>query len=146
MALYIPAGRRRRRAIGLIVAAFVVGLVAGWIGGRASSPSVEGRVKSVRSEARQTAAGLRVVALHDQTGAVAQPTPGDAGTDLVLRRTRTELDHEFRRAPWVTRQQHDQLLRELDALQARPDRGTAAFGAAAEALARDIETTFGTNG
>jgi hypothetical protein len=144
VALYIPAGRRRRRAIGLVVAAFVVGLVAGWIGGRASSPSVEGRVKSVRAEARQTAAGLRVVALHDQAGAVAQP--GDAGTDLVLRRTRTELDHEFRRAPWLTRQPRDQLLRELDALQARPDRGTAAFGAAAEALARDIETTFGTDG
>ncbi len=140
MALYIPTGRRRRRTIAVAVAALVIGMAAGWVVGRASSTSIGGRVDAVRAEARQTAAGLRVIALHDQTGA------GAGGADLVLARTRTELDNEFARAPWLTRAQRVRLNQALDALRAISDRATPAFGAAAEALAVEIEETFGAGG
>lgn len=146
MALYIPAGRRRRRTIALVAAALVVGLAAGALVGRATAPSIDDHVRSVQGDARQTAAGLRVLALHDQAGAISSQTPGAGGADLVLGRTRNELDDEFARAPWLGRAQREELLRALDALQSIADRTSAAFGRAADALARKIETTFGAGG
>ena len=142
MALYSPTGRRRRRAIGLAVATLALGLIAGLLTGRGLAPSVNDRVRSVQSDARQTAAGLRVLVLHDQAGAVANQTPGNGGADLVLQRTRTELDHEFAQAPWLGHAQRDKLIRGLDTLQGLPDRTDSAFANAAEELATNIETTF----
>lgn len=146
MALYIPAGRRRRRTIALTATALLIGLVAGGLVGRASAPSVEDRIHSVQVDARRTAAGLRVLALHDQAGAIATQTPGGGGAELVLARTRIELERSFARAPWLARAQRDQLLLALDALRATPDRGGATFGAAADALAANIEHAFGVGG
>lgn len=143
MALYIPAGQRRRRTIALAAATLVVGLIVGLLIGRALAPSVEDRVRSVQSDARKTAAGLRVVVLHDQAGAVTNQTAGDGGTDIVLTRTRTELEREFARAPWLGGSQRTEVVQALDALVAMPDRTSAAFATAAEALAVKIETTFG---
>jgi len=143
VALYVPAGRRRRRALALAMAGLAIGLVFGVLIGRSSASSVEDRVRSVQADARQTAAGLRVIALHDQAGAIANEAPGNGGADLVLRRTRTELQHEFARAPWLKQAERDDLLRALDALAAITDRTGAAFGQAADALAGKIETTFG---
>src|SRR5262245_7408059 len=97
MALYIPASRRRRQTILFAVVALVLGLVVGVLLGRASVPSLTERVQSVQESARQTASGLRVLSLHEQAGAAA----GDAGIDLVLDRTRTELQAEFADAPWL---------------------------------------------
>jgi hypothetical protein len=143
VALYIPAGQRRRRTIALAAGTLVIGLIAGLLIGRALAPSVEDRVRSVQSDARQTAAGLRVLVLHDEAGAVANQTSGDGGADVVLARTRTELDREFARAPWLSRSQHDDLTRALDALVAISDRSSTTFATAAEALAAQIEKTFG---
>jgi hypothetical protein len=142
LALYIPAGQRRRRAIAVAVATLLLGLIVGLLTGRALAPSVGDRVREVQGAARETAAGLRVIALHDQAGALANQTSGDGGADLVLKRTRSELEHEFGLAPWLGRSQRDELLRAMDALQAIPDRTGPAFGSAAEALAAKIEATF----
>jgi hypothetical protein len=143
VALYIPAGQRRRRTIALVLATLVVGLIAGVLIGRALAPSVEDRVRSVQSDARQTAAGLRVLVLHDEAGAVTNQSPGDGGADVVLARTRTELEDEFARAPWLSGRQRDELIQALDALVAIRDRTSAAFASAAESLAVKIEQTFG---
>lgn len=143
MALYIPAGRRRRRALGLAGATLVLGLVIGVMAGRLTAPSVDDRVRSVSLQARQTAAGLRVLALHDQAGALSNQNGGTGGADLVLQRTRTQLEQLFSRAPWVARTKRDELLHALDALQSLPDRSGTAFATAADALAGDIEVTFG---
>lgn len=143
MALYIPASRRRRQTIVLAVAALVVGLLLGLLAGRASAPSVADRIHSVQRDARATAASLRVLALHDQTGAASNQAPGNGGADLVLTRTRTELQGEFKRAPWLTAPQREALLTELDRLAALPDRTGSQFGDAADQFASHIETTFG---
>lgn len=143
MALYVPAGRHRRHTLAFAAIALAVGLAAGVVAGRASAPSVDERVRSVQADARRTAAGLRVLALHDEAGAISNQTAGAGGADLVLGRTRRELERAFSRAPWLGRPQRDDLLAALDALGARPDRTSAAFGAAADALAGKIEATFG---
>jgi hypothetical protein len=143
MALYVPAAKRRRRTFLLVAVAIVLGLVVGAVVGRVSAPTVDDRIASVSEDARQTAAGLRVIALHDESNAVSSQVPGDGGVDLVLRDTRSQLHDEFDRAPWITLQQREALLEQLDELQARNDRTGTSFGEAADAMAGAIETTFG---
>lgn len=136
MALYVPEGRRRRRLLVVATVALVVGLGGGALAGRLSAPSVESEVRSVQSDAHRTAAGLRVIALHDQ-----QQT-GSGGTALVLARTRSELEAEFARAPWLSQASRSALLTQLAQLTARTDTGTSAFGDAADALARAVDSAF----
>jgi hypothetical protein len=126
-----------------VVAALVVGLVIGVFAGRASSPSLTDRVHTVQEKARETAAGLRVLSLHGQVGATSTGTPGNGGADLVLNRTRAELESEFSGTPWLDAAARKQLLDELDALDAQSDRTSPAFASAADALASHIEATFG---
>jgi hypothetical protein len=143
MALYIPASRRRRQTIGFVVAAVVVGLIIGVFVGRASVPSLTERVHSVQENARQTASGLRVLSLHQEAGAASNGTAADGGAGLVLSRTRDELQAEFADAPWLDATDRKQLLDALDALDQQSDRSSSAFASAAEALASNIEATFG---
>jgi hypothetical protein len=142
MALYIPAGRRRRRTILIAAGALLIGLALGAMAGRSTAPTIGDRISSVRSEAQKTSAALRVIALHDESGAVSAQG-GDGGTDLVLQRTRTDLDHLFARAPWLPATTRQKLLDDLASLAAKPDKSDASFGAAAEALAQEIDATFG---
>jgi len=142
MALYIPPARRRRRLLLCTLAALVVGLLLGALVGRASAPTVDDRLSSVREHARQTAAGLRVIAIHDESQAISNQAD-DGGADLVLTDTRSQLRDEFGDAPWITLTQREALYEALDDLEAQPDKTSSAFGRDAEALARQIESTFG---
>lgn len=142
MAFYIPASARRRRIVAASACALVLGAVLGVLFARATLPSVSDRVHSVQSQARQTSAGLRVIALHDTSVAVGSQGDAHGGTDLVLSRTRVELLREFKRAPWLSSTQKVTLLSGLDALVAITDRTTAAFGKAAEAFASQIDAAF----
>ena len=110
--------------------------------GRVTAPTVDDRLASVRKSAQQTAAGLRVIAIHDESDTVSNQT-ANSGADLVLKQTRSELKREFDDAPWITLAQREALLKSLDELEAQPDRKSDAFGKAADALATQIEETFG---
>jgi hypothetical protein len=135
------------------VAALVVGAILGVTAGRSSAPTIEDRVKSVRSEARAIASQLRVVSLHEGTGAASLAGGGDAGAHLALQRTGTNLKALFRRAPWVTSKRAGELIAETEALrlaeietlrsepvnQANAER----FGKKVDELADTIEATFG---
>ncbi len=48
MALYVPAGRRRRNFIIGLVGALIVGLIIGALLGRVSAPTVSDKVSSVQ--------------------------------------------------------------------------------------------------
>jgi hypothetical protein len=143
MALYVPASRRRRRTILFTVGALVVGLIIGAAVGRTSAPSLTGQVHSVQEKARQTASGLRVLSLHEQAGVASNGTSGDGGADLVLSRTRDELQSEFADAPWLDATSRKQLLDQVDALDAQDDPSSPKFASAADALATQVEATFG---
>jgi hypothetical protein len=140
VALYIPESRRRRRLIVAAAVALAVGLTVGILVGRATVPSVSDRIATVRTEARDISGGLRVLVLHIQAH-TANDTADEAKT--VLAKTRSGLQAEFGKAPWLSDAQKRALLTELESLSARPDPTSTAFGAAAESLARHIDATFG---
>jgi hypothetical protein len=142
MALYIPPARRRRRLIVAASAALLVGLLGGVLIGRSTAPTIDDRVAAVQSDARAAAAGLRVIALHDEAGALSNQEPGGGGADLTLRQTRTALQQAFDHAPWLGGRQRAKLLSDLDKLSAITNKTSKQFGAAADALATEIETTF----
>jgi hypothetical protein len=146
VAIYVPRTKRRRNLILIGVAGLVVGLVLGGVAGRSSAPTVEARVRSVRSEARAIASQLRVVSLHEAAGSASLASnTGDAGADLALRRTETNLRRLFKRAPWVTSKTAADLLADTVALRASaPGQArTDAYGQQVDGLADRIETTFG---
>lgn len=148
MAIYVPRARRRRNLILVGVAGLVLGLVLGGALGRSSAPTVGDRVRSVRNEARDVAAQLRVVSFHESQGTPSLNGTGDAGADLALRRTETNLRQLLRRAPWVGTKTGSDLLADTVALRTEaPGRArTEAFGRKVDALADRIEATFGASG
>jgi len=145
VAIYVPRARRRRNLIVLGAGALVVGLVLGAVIGRASAPTVEDRVVSVRNQARDIAAQLRVVSLHAEDKAASVAAGGDAGADLALGRTEADLRRLFKRAPWVPARTAGDLLTDTVTLrtEAHGEAGTPAFGQKVDALAGRVEATFG---
>ncbi|HVW33142.1 MAG TPA: hypothetical protein VHL53_11425 [Acidimicrobiia bacterium] len=144
MAIYVPRARRRRNLILVAAAGVIVGLVVGALVGRSSAPTVEGRVTSVRAEARRIASELRVVSLHESANAESLAGGGDAGADLVLSRTASDLRRLFKRAPWVSGRTAGELLADTESLKAAAPAGLdAEFGRKIDALAGRVESTFG---
>jgi hypothetical protein len=145
MAIYVPRARRRRNTILVGVAALVVGVILGIGAGRSSAPTIEDRVKSVRSEARAIASQLRVVSIHEGEGAASLNGGGDAGAGLALQRTETKLRALFTRAPWVGPKAKAELISETTALRtaAPSEARTEKFANEVDALADRIEQTFG---
>jgi hypothetical protein len=148
MAIYVPQARRRRNTILAGVAALVVGAVLGGVAGRSSAPTVEDRVGSVRKEAQAIASQLRVVSLHEGSGAASLNGGGDAGADLALQRTETRLKALVKRAPWITSKTAAGLIGETATLRGEAPRqaNSEAFGKQVDDLADKIEATFGAAG
>lgn len=144
MALYVPAGRRRRRAALLAGAALVVGLGLGLIAGRATAPDVGERVHATQREASVVTAELRVLSLHQEAGAASQTAGGDNGAAFAIRRAKTDLTAALDDAPWITSATRHQLLASLDGLLADASGGDGpAFAKAVEEAAADIDAAFG---
>ena len=145
MAIYVPRARRRRNLIIVGVVCAVVGAALGLGLGRSSAPTVEDRVRSVRTEARDIAAQLRVVSLHESAGAVSLGDNGDAGADLALRRTEGNLNRLLKRAPWVPSKTATDLLADTVALrtEAPGQARSPEFAKRVDGLADRIETAFG---
>jgi len=137
LALYIPQARRRRRVLLIGATAAALGLILGGIGGRITAPTVDDRVAEVHRDAKNTAAGLRVVSLH-----VEDATAGAGGTDLVLQRTGEEIEDNFDRAPWLSPEQEQVLRDTLDGLKNTPEKDSREFGARMDAFASMIEDVF----
>ena len=145
MAIYVPRARRRRNTLLLGLAGLLLGVLLGAAAGRSSAPTVEDRVKSVRTEARAIASQLRVVSIHEGEGAASLSGGGDAGAGLALQRTESNLKALFKRAPWVGPKASGELVAETTALRTEaPNQArTEKFANDVDALADQIEKTFG---
>ena len=131
MAIYVPESRRRRTLIVVAIVCVVLGLVLGFVVGRASLPSLSSRVHDVQEQARQATSQLRVVALHEDA------STGTEGNALALKRARTELAGALDDAPWITTADGKAMLASVDALE-----GDSSADAI-EGVAKKIDAAFG---
>lgn len=145
MAIYVPPARRRRLALLIGAVSLAVGVVAGALVGRATAPSLADHVAASQQHAEALAAGLRVVAVHQEADAASLQGSADAGADLALRRTEAGLKSELAHAPWIPAARKTELLGLVAELRAgAPGQATTPqFAARVEAAASAIETTFG---
>ncbi len=104
MAIYMPAGRRRRRAALALGAALVVGLVVGVLVGRFTAPSVDDRVAGVRSEGRSVQGELQAMPINyeKELQGNTQFERGGGVAD-ALARARRQLDGALADASWLGR-------------------------------------------
>jgi hypothetical protein len=64
VALYVPAGRRRRNVILGLIGAVIVGLLIGGVIGRVTAPTVSDKVSTVQDSARGVTARLRATPIE----------------------------------------------------------------------------------
>jgi multidrug resistance efflux pump len=150
MALYVSAGRRRRRLVTAVAATLVVGLLVGAFAGRATAP----RAAVEAAEAKQAAA--RVSGLVDalpfhyeqMVAGTLDPTSFRASLDDGLRRAAEQLDVALSAAPWLDPAVADSLRRRVDDLRAAVDRRAppGEFRAAVERTVADLDQRFGKAG
>ncbi|MGZ4681742.1 MAG: hypothetical protein ACXWB2_16350 [Acidimicrobiales bacterium] len=146
MALYIPAGRRRRRLIIVGVVAAVVGLTLGAVLGRASAPTTGDAVSSVRADARSIDARLQ--ALPNEFEKVLSGDPQYAnGGGPAESLTAIEADTAAlaRRAEWLSDDQRTAVAAAVARAQVvAEDRASASdFQTAIDDASTAIEQTFG---
>ena len=107
MAIYIPAGRRRRRIALAVGGAVIVGLILGVLVGRltASSSSVDDRVAHVRSDACAVQGQLQAIPIEyeKELQGSSQFTQGGGAAD-ALARARSQLDVALADASWLGRE------------------------------------------
>jgi hypothetical protein len=147
MALYISAGRRRRRTVAVAVAVGVLAFVAGLLIGRQQVPSVADRIHSVQGDAGRVATGLerldteyaKVLAGTDTlAGAVLAPI------DSVISTAQQALND----APWITAQERAALVDALTTTRASAEATDPAdiFDQHLKDTADLVRTTFGVSG
>jgi hypothetical protein len=145
MAIYVPPARRRRIVMIVGGVALVVGGLIGVLVGRATAPSVDDQVRSSQRRASELAAGLRVLAIHQEADAASLQASADAGAELTLRRTEAALRDALGKAPWVPAAKKAELLGLIGALRGGPpgQATTPQFAQQVETAAAAIETAFG---
>ena len=124
MAIYVPAGRRRRRAALALGAAVVVGIVVGVLVGRFTASSVDDSVADVRSEARSVQGELQATPINyeKELQGETQFEEGGGAAD-ALARARRQLDSALADAPWLGRDSRASARAALTALsEARQSR------------------------
>jgi hypothetical protein len=146
LALYIPAGRRRRNTVVLVAVAAVLGLGIGWVSGRASAPSITAKVASVRIDGRNLATRLAALPIEYEQ-ALADP-----GADTVqggvldtLDGLQTETIRLLNRAPWVRPDRRAAVLDSFAAVRdaAKTTKPAAEFTQDIETAATAVRETFG---
>lgn len=145
MAIYVPPSRRRRQVLLVGAAALIVGAVLGALAGRATAPSIGGRVRASQQRAVMLAAALRVVAIHQEADTASLQASADAGADMALRRAESGLKDALGSTPWITAPDKARLLGLIADLRAAgPGQASSPqFAQRVEAAASAIEAAFG---
>jgi hypothetical protein len=148
MAIYVPPSRRRRQLILVGVVALVVGAAVGAFVGRSTAPSISDKVRSSQQRASELAAGLRVIAIHQEADTASLQASADAGADLTLRRTESALKDAVSGAPWISPSTKSNLLAMVAQLRsgAAGKASTPEFAERVESVATAIESAFGVGG
>jgi hypothetical protein len=147
MALYIPAGRRKRRLVLVALAALALGLVLGAAAGRASAPTAADQAAEAKQKADTVAGQLQALTIHYDQVAKGEITKASfqASLDAGLARAQSDLDVAMAQAPWLDAKAKDALRAEVQGVSglAARDAPAAEFDAAVAHAATSIKVAFG---
>ena len=146
MALYIPAGQRRRRLIIVGVVAAVLGLALGAFLGRATAPTTADTVSSVQADAQSIYARLQSLPIEYEKVLSGDPQYANGGgpaDSLVAISADTAALAE--RAVWLSDEQRTAVVGAVDAAQkvAASTAPAPQFEAAIADASAAITQTFG---
>lgn len=146
MALYIPAGQRRRRLIVVGVVAAVIGLALGAFLGRATAPTTSDTVSSVQGDARSIDARLKSLPIEYEKVLAGDPQYANGGgpaDSLVVISADTAALAD--RAEWLSTDQRTAVVASVDAAQkvAASEASASEFEAAIAEASSSIDQTFG---
>ena len=138
MALYVSAARRRRRTLVVGAIALVVGLLFGWLIGRATGSSADDEVKARQSDAEQLVARLDGLDLEYQQTAAGGAGSSDArkGSLDAASAIAADTDALMARMPWVAQAERTATVQVVDGVRraveagALPDEVSAAVAQA----------------
>ncbi|MBI2705736.1 MAG: hypothetical protein HYX32_10675 [Actinobacteria bacterium] len=147
MALYIPAGRRRRRLIVATVLSLVLGITAGWSLGRATAPSPADGAAQAKQLVGKGAGQLSALPLEYEKRSRGEIDKEVFAASLKrgLDATGTNLDAALAAAPWLDERVKQQLRADVERVRSVADRDAppAEFDAAVNKAVADINTAFG---
>ena len=142
MALYVSAARRRRRTLVVGAAALVVGLLLGWLIGRATGSSANDDIKARQNDAEQLVARLDGLDLEYQQTAAGGASGSDAvkGSLAAAAAIAADSDALMARMPWVARAERTATVQVVDGVRraveagAPPEEVSAAVARADQAV------------
>jgi len=125
MALYVSAGRRRRRLLFAAGGALVLGLLVGAVLGRTTAPSPADGAAEAKRAAAQASGLLQAVPDHyeQMVGGDLDPKTFQASLDDGLSRAAAQLDVALANAPWVDPPVADALRTQVAKVRADAERG-----------------------
>lgn len=145
MAIYIPPSTRRRRLVALVAAGVLVGAIAGFAIGRASSTGLDEALADVRDQAEEVAVSLQRIPIEyeqalDGTGRESAET-----ITAAIASAREQLAEAWDEASWlgasVRAPVEDALAAVSDAAARRAP--VATFQAAVDDVVTALTETFG---
>src|SRR3954454_6340357 len=103
MALYVPAGRRRRRIIGGLVLAVALGLLLGFGLGRLTASSTSDDVSSLQDQARSAVGALQSAPTEYAQAAAGAPPESEngGGASPASNRVERQAEDALAAAPWL---------------------------------------------
>ncbi len=100
MALYVPAGARRRRLILAIVTGLVLGLALGFVLGRSTAQGLGDRVDAVKAQASDAATALERIPIEYEQAVTDSGGESTETITAAVDRARAQLDDAYAEAIW----------------------------------------------
>ncbi len=147
MALYIPAGRRRRRLIVTACAGLAVGLALGAVIGRMTAPSPAGAAADAKQQAKAVTGQLEAFPIHYEQASKGEIDRASfkPSLDAGLNRANEDLAAALAQAPWIDESTRGVLRANLSNVKNVADRDAppAEFDGAVRRSVDSINTAFG---
>jgi hypothetical protein len=149
MALYVPAGRRRRNLAIALIATALVAVVVGFLLGRVTAPTVDDRVSDVQADARAVVGTLAATPneyRQEQSGSDEFRAGG--GVDQALAGAKRSLDAALDDAPWLGTALRKEATDALETVEtaARASVPAEEYSATVTRASARIEAVFGIGG
>jgi len=145
VAIYVPQGAKRRRLILISVGTLVLGLLVGFLVGRATAPSIDDAIADVREQADDAATAFERLPIEYEQALAGQGGESTQTITDAIASARSQLDDAYADATWFGDGASAATDEALDTVQQAVADGASAeeFATAAADAAAAIRSTFG---